>query len=132
MVGASGRFGSAVTVLAGGLRCNKSHPLGFDGDAASFLAASPVSTFCIWRRYGDHSWQMGPVELPADHPDPDGSELLLSALDGSPQTYNPGNEEPRSAGTRYKPEVQASGFLGRPSTHSLCFGLGMPLSSLPG
>jgi len=44
-------------------------------------------TFCIWRRYGDASWQLGPVEFPADHPDPDGSENLLSALDGRPETY---------------------------------------------
>jgi hypothetical protein len=44
-------------------------------------------TCCIWRRYGDHHWQTGPVELPADHPDPDGSGFLLSPLDGSPQRY---------------------------------------------
>lgn len=44
-------------------------------------------TFCIWRRYGDRSWQIGSVEFPADHPDPDGSEFLLSDLDGRPESY---------------------------------------------
>ncbi|MBX7106346.1 MAG: hypothetical protein K1X57_19870 [Gemmataceae bacterium] len=44
-------------------------------------------TFCIWRRYADRAWQMGPVRFPLDHPDPDGSEFLLSPLDGRPETY---------------------------------------------
>src|SRR5262249_63172 len=45
-------------------------------------------TFCIWRRYGDRTWQVGPIQFPKDHPDPDGSEFLLSALDGRPETYH--------------------------------------------
>jgi hypothetical protein len=45
------------------------------------------TTFCIWRRHGDRSWHVGPVELPHGHPDPDGSESLLSALDDQPRTY---------------------------------------------
>ena len=44
-------------------------------------------TFCIWRRHDDHQWQMGPIEFPHNDPDPDGSEFLLSALDGRPETY---------------------------------------------
>src|SRR5262245_42187834 len=44
-------------------------------------------TFCIWRRYSDRTWQTGHVRFPADHPDPDGSEFLLSILDGSPEPY---------------------------------------------
>lgn len=44
------------------------------------------TTFCIWRRYGDRAWQVGPVEFPAGA-DPDGSERLLSPLDGDPETY---------------------------------------------
>ena len=44
-------------------------------------------TFCIWRRYSDRSWQIGTIEFPAGHPDPDGSGFLLSDLDGQPQTY---------------------------------------------
>jgi hypothetical protein len=44
-------------------------------------------TFCIWRRHGDRSWGLGPVEFPAGHPDPDGSAFLLSPLDGLPRTY---------------------------------------------
>jgi hypothetical protein len=44
------------------------------------------TTFCIWRRYSDESWQLGAVEFPADR-DPDGSEFLLSPLDGRPESY---------------------------------------------
>lgn len=44
-------------------------------------------TFCIWRRYGDLAWQVGPVAFPPGHPDPDGSAFLLSALDGRSETY---------------------------------------------
>ena len=44
-------------------------------------------TFCIWRRHTDRVWQVGPVPFPPDHPAPDGSEYLLSPLDGRPETY---------------------------------------------
>jgi hypothetical protein len=44
-------------------------------------------TFCIWRRFDDLAWQVGRIQFPPDHPDPDGSEYLLSDLDGQPETY---------------------------------------------
>jgi hypothetical protein len=44
------------------------------------------TTFCIWRRTVDDGWRVGPVEFPDGH-DPDGSEFLLSDLDGQPTTY---------------------------------------------
>ena len=44
-------------------------------------------TFCTWRRYADRAWQVGPVQFPPDHPDPDGSAFLLSPLDGRAETY---------------------------------------------
>jgi hypothetical protein len=44
------------------------------------------TTFCIWRRYSDGPWQRGVIEFPAGA-DPDGSESLLSVLDGKPATY---------------------------------------------
>src|SRR4051812_44613786 len=44
-------------------------------------------TFCIWRQHGDKVWQVGPVEFPPDHPDPDGSEFLLAVLDSRPESY---------------------------------------------
>ena len=44
------------------------------------------TTFCLWRRYGDSAWQRGAINFPAGH-DPDGSEQLLSLLDGKPETY---------------------------------------------
>lgn len=45
------------------------------------------TTFCVWRRYADPAWQRGDIEFPANQPDPDGSEFLLSPLDGQPETY---------------------------------------------
>ena len=46
-----------------------------------------IVTFCIWRRYSDQSWQIGPIDFPVGHADPDGSGFLLSNLDGRPETY---------------------------------------------
>jgi hypothetical protein len=46
-----------------------------------------ATTFCIWRCYSDPKWQHGPVQFPTIDSDPDGSEYLLSALDGNPETY---------------------------------------------
>ena len=45
-----------------------------------------ATTFCIWRRYSDSSWQVGDIVYP-EGDDPDGSEDLLSILDGKPETY---------------------------------------------
>lgn len=45
------------------------------------------ATFCIWRRYDDPAWNLGPIVFPNHPQDPDGSEFLLSPLDGDPQTY---------------------------------------------
>jgi hypothetical protein len=45
------------------------------------------TTFCVWRKHSDTGWHRGRIEFP-DHPDPDGSEFLLSALDGRPETYH--------------------------------------------
>lgn len=46
-------------------------------------------TFCIWRRYVDQDWQVGTVEFPPSHPepDPDGARFLLADLDGRPESY---------------------------------------------
>jgi hypothetical protein len=50
------------------------------------------STFCLWRRSHDSSWQQGPVQLPAGQ-DPDGSIELLSILQGDPSQYQRFAEE---------------------------------------
>lgn len=44
------------------------------------------TTFCIWRRYGETQWQRGAIAFPAGE-DPDGSQELLSILDGKPESY---------------------------------------------
>ena len=44
------------------------------------------TTFCIWRRNVDPSWQVGQIDYPEED-DPDGSEDLLFILDGAPTTY---------------------------------------------
>ncbi len=49
-------------------------------------------TFCIWRRHSDSGWQHGQIVFP-ELPDPDGSEFLLSAYDGRPETYHAWAEE---------------------------------------
>jgi hypothetical protein len=51
------------------------------------------TTFCIWRRYGDTSWNRGQIEFPDGHRDPDGSEDLMSPLDGQLETYRAWAEE---------------------------------------
>jgi hypothetical protein len=45
------------------------------------------TTFCIWCLAGDLAWSHGSIEFPADQGDPDGSQWMLSGLDGNPQTY---------------------------------------------
>ena len=42
------------------------------------------TTFCIWRRHSDSAWQASSAWLSSGD---DGSEQLLSPLDGSPETY---------------------------------------------
>ena len=63
---------------------------------AQFLTEPAFSmtdaTFCIWRRNQDSSWQVGKINYP-DEEDPDGSEYLLSILDGDPKTYQQFAEE---------------------------------------
>ena len=50
------------------------------------------TTFCIWRRHIDSSWQIGEINYPDDE-NPDGLEDLLFALDGNPLTYRNFAEE---------------------------------------
>lgn len=53
------------------------------------------TTFCVWRRSTDTQWSCGRIEFPPPDPaspssfdsDPDGSEWLLSILDGDPRRY---------------------------------------------
>ncbi len=45
-----------------------------------------ATTFCIWRRCSDESWQHGVIEFPPGT-DPDGSASMLSTLDGKPASY---------------------------------------------
>ncbi len=50
------------------------------------------TTFCIWRKYTDSSWQVGRIDYP-EGDDPVGSEDLLSILDSQPSTYEEFAEE---------------------------------------
>jgi len=50
------------------------------------------TTFCIWRKYTDSSWQVGRIDY-LEGDDPDGSEGLLFILDGQPSTYKEFAEE---------------------------------------
>jgi hypothetical protein len=60
-------------------------------DAFKSFAAEPAfsmedTTFCMWRGIQDAQWNAGKISFPAGD-DPDGSEWLLSILDGNPNTY---------------------------------------------
>jgi hypothetical protein len=44
------------------------------------------TTFCIWQSRSQGFWTVGPIEFPP-RADPDGSEELLSILDGDPTRY---------------------------------------------
>jgi hypothetical protein len=62
-------------------------PAAFAGCLREPAFSVEVVTFCIWRQWDDEAWQVGPVEFPPAHPDPDGSEFLLELLDGRPESY---------------------------------------------
>lgn len=61
----------------------------------NFIVTEPIpstgTTFCIWRKYTDTSWQIGKIDFPDDDY-ADGSEML-SILDGNPITYQKFVEE---------------------------------------
>lgn len=60
-----------------------------------------ATTFCVWRKYGESTWNRGDIDFPEfDYvvdtagvmhvgtlQDPDGSNRLLSILDGDPRSY---------------------------------------------
>ncbi len=56
----------------------------------SFLSEPAFSlestTFCIWRRFSDSTWQIGEINYPQGN-DPDGMNELLAILDNNPLTY---------------------------------------------
>lgn len=56
------------------------------------LSPSDV-TFCLWRGFNDPAWHHNAVPIPNPDDDADGSEYLLSALDGNPETYREWAEE---------------------------------------
>jgi hypothetical protein len=45
------------------------------------------TTFCIWWLAAGSAWSHGSIEFPKGEEDPDGSQWMLSALDGKPRTY---------------------------------------------
>lgn len=61
-------------------------PSEFQGFLTEPAFSMSDTTFCIWRRNVDPSWQVGQIDYPEED-DPDGSEDLLFILDGAPTTY---------------------------------------------
>lgn len=47
----------------------------------------PNTTFCIWRRDSDTSWQVGKIEYPEGDENSDGSEEQLALFAGGPELY---------------------------------------------
>lgn len=62
-------------------------PAEFAGCLREPAFEAAIATFCMWRRHSDPAWQVGPVAFPSAHSDPDGSQFLLSDLDGRPESY---------------------------------------------
>jgi hypothetical protein len=83
-------------------------------------------TFFIWRQHGDRAWQMGSVQFPPNDPDPDGSEFMLSPLDGRAKTYR------TWAADYYEREVELAAvehvYLHRPLTPEIVSRLNPELS----
>ena len=61
-------------------------PADFVGSTSEPAFSPNDTTFCIWRLFSDDNWHCGPIDFPAGS-DPDGSEGLLSYLDGDLLTY---------------------------------------------
>jgi hypothetical protein len=51
------------------------------------------TTFCIWCEASNSEWSHGEIMFPEGEEDPDGSQWMLSALDGNPETYRSFIEE---------------------------------------
>lgn len=61
-------------------------PSVFDSALTEPAFSMTDATFAIWRLNDDDAWQCGSIDYP-DHPYGDGSEELLSILDGQPDSY---------------------------------------------
>lgn len=61
-------------------------PVPFREIFADERLAGRRATFCVWRFREENNWRRGHVQFPPG-PDPDGSEHLMSVLDGDPVTY---------------------------------------------
>jgi hypothetical protein len=66
-------------------------PREFEGFLSEPAFLLQETTFCIWRKVSDTSWTIGKIAFPPGN-DPDGSEQLLSILDGNPKTYQAWSE----------------------------------------
>jgi hypothetical protein len=62
-------------------------PAEFQGFLSEPAFSIQDTTFCIWRKHSDSTWQTGKITYP-NAPDPDGSEGLLFILDSDPKTYH--------------------------------------------
>ena len=61
-------------------------PDGFNPFATEPAFSKGDTTFCIWRDHNDDVWRTGHIEWPSGK-DPDGSDWMLSILDGDPEKY---------------------------------------------
>lgn len=62
-------------------------PPAFDSALSEPAFSMPETTFAIWRLNDDDGWQCGDIEYPNDGAFGDGSEEMLSILDGDPDSY---------------------------------------------
>jgi hypothetical protein len=84
------------------------------------------TSFCIWKKYSDISWQLGEVIFP-DTNDPDGSRQLLSMVFTNPKQYQKWAEEYYEISVEI--ELIAHVFFHKPLTQDIIFEIN-PQSSL--
>ncbi len=68
-------------------------PAEFAGCLEELAFSIEATTFCVWQRTTDQKWQVGAISYQNGSPDPDGSAMLLSPYDGTPETYQKWAEE---------------------------------------
>ena len=104
----------------------ESAPIEFQSFLSEPAFSIEATTFCIWRRFADLSWQVGDIDYPKGD-DPDGSEDLLSILDGKPATYK------EFAADYFEEEVSLSAvrhiYAHKPLTHEIISKLNEEIST---
>jgi hypothetical protein len=91
-------------------------PFEFIGYLQDVSLIPEETSFCIWKKYSDLSWQVGKIIFP-DTNDPDGSKQLLSLIFINPKQYQKWAEEYYE--TNVKIKLITHVFLNEPLTEDI-------------